>query len=147
MNLCTANRAGRHIRPNSTNATNGLIKMASAHSMVGNCIAALVLLFAFSAQAEPTYKDSWGGARDHFALSAGIGGAATLMGVNHPMVACMAVGVAKEVADYYKPSPGYRHGLFSGRDLIADAAGCALGHYGVRLIFGKHPTLAYRMEF
>lgn len=92
-------------------------------------------LFAHPAQAEPNAPaDNWGGARSHAIYSAGMGAAAALLDMRPAtgFAACLGVGIVKEVGDYYKPSPGTRHGLFSGRDLLADAAGCGLGYLGMR---------------
>lgn len=73
--------------------------------------------------------DGWGGAQAHVGISALIG-AATRSVVREPLPAfgvCMVPGLVKEVADYRKGQPGFRHGLFSRKDLISDAAGCAVG--------------------
>jgi hypothetical protein len=90
------------------------------------------LLFCASAHAsEPVMADNWGGRNAHLGFSAGIGGVAGLQGLRPTtgLGLCMAVGVAKEIGDYHKPSPGYKHGLFSRRDLVSDAVGCGLGYF------------------
>lgn len=114
--------------------------------------AVAVLLLAEAAQAEPyAPTDNWGGRSAHIKISAGMGAVSAMLDLR-PAVglgACMAVGVIKEVGDYYKPSPGTRHGLFSVRDLASDAAGCVLGYgtvKGVRWMLA--PRAAYmRLEF
>jgi hypothetical protein len=84
--------------------------------------------------------DNSGGGRAHLAYSALLGAGLNVVNPDHPWVnaaLCFGVGVAKEAHDYHKGQPGYRHGLFSRKDLREDAKGCALGWgtiAGARLI-------------
>ena len=74
--------------------------------------------------------DNSGGRSEHLRYFGAIGLAGSLLFPEHPWAVfsgCMAIGVAKEIDDYKHGQPGYRHGLFSRKDLLADAAGCGLG--------------------
>ena len=74
--------------------------------------------------------DNAGGRRAHLLYEGAIGIVASEIWPESPakaFAACFSVGLLKEVADYSKGQPGYRHGLFSRKDLLADAAGCGLG--------------------
>jgi hypothetical protein len=102
----------------------------------------LLLIPSFLFAKEPSPVDNSGGAQAHASVSFAIG-VATDLGELKPLPAfssCMAIGVLKETYDYFKPSPGLRHGLFSKRDLLADAGGCLLGYFsaeGVRWAFSS----------
>lgn len=97
--------------------------------------------------------DNWGGAKAHVLISAGIGTVTNIWLPDRPILAaalCMAPGLYREAYTYDRqPEPGYRHGLFSRKDLIANAAGCALGYgtaKGVRWLLT--PNSAYlNVEF
>lgn len=86
--------------------------------------------------------DNPGGRSAHFGYSTLIGITASELLPSHPwgaFSACLGIGVLKELKDYRKGQPGYRHGLFSREDLKADAAGCGagvLGDSGIRLLIG-----------
>ena len=86
--------------------------------------------------------DNPGGRNAHFQYSALIGIAGSELFPSHPwgaFGACLGIGVLKELKDYRKGQPGYRHGLFSREDLKADAFGCGvgvLGDKGFRAIIG-----------
>ena len=84
--------------------------------------------------------DNSGGRRAHMLYEGVIGVVTSEIWPESPakaFAACFSVGLLKEAADYSKGQPGYRHGLFSRKDLLADAAGCGLGiglDKGVRLM-------------
>ena len=123
---------------------------ARAQSYLWGMIACTAL-GAHTARAEPSGPaDNWGGMRAHVGLSAGMGmiGNVLQLRPRTAFLGCLGVGVLKEVGDYYKPSPGTRHGLFSRRDLVSDAVGCGLGYLsadGVRwAITGRSLTFSAR---
>ena len=112
---------------------------------------ACTALGAHTARAEPSGPaDNWGGASDHAWISFGIGMGANVIRLRPAagMAVCMTPGLIREIHDYYKPSPGTRHGLFSRRDLLSDAVGCGLGYLsadGVRwAITGRSLTFSAR---
>jgi hypothetical protein len=84
--------------------------------------------------------DTWGGSTAHFGISAALGAASRMLVFKDPVKAwalAMVPGVLKEVQDYRKDTPGYRHGLFSRKDLISDAVGAAVGVYAGGIIVEK----------
>lgn len=109
-----------------------------------------------SASAELPYMppDNWGGRSSHILYEAAIGTATGLYFKDNKWAAfgtCFSVGVIKEIKDFYKGQPGYKHGLFSRNDLVSDAVGCGIGVLlaapGLRLIQeqGK-TTIGYTWE-
>lgn len=98
-------------------------------------------------------QDNWGGRKAHLIYSAGMGAVGQYAFPRHSWAvfgACTAIGVAKEAYTYKnKPEPGYRHGLFSRNDILADATGCALGVLGVKGIQVYHNgfRLSYTKDF
>ena len=58
----------------------------------------------------------------------------------------MVPGVVKEIQDYRKDTPGYRHGLFSRKDLISDAVGAAIGVYAGGIVVEKTND-KYRLSY
>ena len=106
----------------------------------------LLLSFAFlcttlAQAAEPHMPpDGVGGRNSHIQYSAALGLATTFLvsekralKLDYCPLTCqrfalaLAPGVLKEVSDYYKPSPGTKHGLWSRKDLQADVVGAAIG--------------------
>jgi hypothetical protein len=84
--------------------------------------------------------DGWGGYKAHIGISAVFGAASRTLVFKDPVKAwalAMVPGVLKEVQDYRKDTPGYRHGLFSRKDLISDAVGAAVGVYAGGIIVEK----------
>jgi hypothetical protein len=97
--------------------------------------------------------DGWGGYRAHIGYSAAFGLASRTFVFKDPVKAwalAMVPGVVKEIQDYHKETPGYRHGLFSRKDLISDAVGAAIGVAAGNLIAektGDRYRLTYFKEF
>jgi hypothetical protein len=84
--------------------------------------------------------DGWVGATAHVGISALFGVASRTLVFKDPVKAwalAMVPGVVKELQDYRKDTPGYRHGLFSRKDLISDAVGAAIGVYAGGVIVDK----------
>jgi hypothetical protein len=83
--------------------------------------------------------DNNGGARAHVGYSAAMGAIGTVLAPEHKwwvLAGCITIGAAKELRDRNKGQPGYQHGLFSRKDLRADAAGCLAG-VGVVTLYRK----------
>lgn len=98
----------------------------STNTRIGATLGASIIL-ALSACTD-AQADSWTG-RDkqmHFAAGAAVALPVTLItrDVSHGIVAGCAVGVAKELADKYRPSH-----VASYRDAIVTCAGAAVGAY------------------
>ena len=97
--------------------------------------------------------DNWGGYQAHVAISAVLGTASRTLVFKDPVKAwalAMVPGVIHEIHDYRKDTPGYRHGLFSRKDLISDAVGAAIGVYAGGIIVEKTNDkyrLSYFKEF
>lgn len=109
-----------------------------------------------SAPAELPYMppDNWGGKRSHILYESVIGTATGLYFKDNKPLAfgtCWAVGVIKEIKDFQKGQPGYKHGLFSRNDLVSDAVGCGIGVFlaapGLRLMHERgRTTIGYNWE-
>jgi hypothetical protein len=97
--------------------------------------------------------DNWGGWKAHVGVSFAFGGVSTLIvtkerslkGLEACQVYCqrfalaMLPGLYREWDTYaHKPEPGYRHGLFSKRDLLANAVGAGLGVYAGSVVEGLY---------
>lgn len=124
-------------------------------------------LIAPIVQAEPSMPpDNTGGRKAHIQLSAALGlGASLLVNEERSLklgpcgVTCqrfalaLTPGLLKEIRDYQKGQAGYQHGLFSRKDLQADALGAAMGVLSYSLVEGllikpgKTTQVAYVAQF